>query len=135
MSRSIGRVSDNSVTIAAWRAAVRDESGRAFAELVHEDVVLEGSVFEQPITGRDAVRNAIRQSSRLYDRLEFTHHTQSADRTYFEWEGAAFGQPLWGVTAISISVDGRITRVVLSHRPLVIANKFSAALAKHLVQR
>jgi hypothetical protein len=52
----------NPVTIAAWRAPVADDSGKAFAELVHE-----GSVFDQ------AVRNAIRQSSRLYDRLEFTH--------------------------------------------------------------
>jgi hypothetical protein len=65
-------------------------------ESVDEDVILEGSVFPSPIKGREGVRNAIRQSSRLYDRLEFTHETQSSDRTYFEWEGAAFGLPVWG---------------------------------------
>ena len=136
---SIGHVNDkffdtptNHVTIAAWRAAVSDESGNAFAELVHEDVILEGSVFPSPIKGREAVRNAMRQSSRLYDRLEFTHETQSTDRTYFEWEGAVFGLPVWGVTAISLGVDGRITRVVLNHRPLDVVVQFSAALSDRL---
>ena len=33
-----------------------DDSGQAFAELVHEDVILEGSSFAQPIAGREAVR-------------------------------------------------------------------------------
>ena len=125
----------NHVTVAAWRAAVSDDSGNAFADLVDEDVILEGSVFPSPIKGREAVRNAIRQSSRLYERLEFMHETQSTDRTYFEWEGAAFGLPVWGVTAISLGVDGRISRVVLSHRPLDVVVRFSAALADRLAGR
>ena len=125
----------NHVTVGAWRAAVSDDSGNAFAELVDEDVILEGSVFPSPIKGREGVRNAIRQSSRFYDRLEFTHETQSTDRTYFEWEGAAFGLPVWGVTAISLGVDGRIRRVVLSHRPLDVVVRFSAALADRLAGR
>ena len=125
----------NHVTVAAWRTAVSDDSGNVFAELVDEDVILEGSVFPSPIKGREAVRNAIRQSSRLYDWLEFTHETQSTDRTYFEWEGAAFGLPVWGVTAISLGVDGRISRVVLSHRPLDVVVRFSAALADRLAGR
>src|SRR5258708_1037330 len=141
---SIGQVSDNRhsptaprnpVTIAAWRAAVSDDSGKAFAELVHEDVVLEGSVFASPIAGREAVRNAMRQSSRLYDRLEFTYETQSTDRTYFEWEGAALGLPVWGVTAISLGTDGLISRVVLSHRPLAVVDRFAAALSASLAPR
>jgi hypothetical protein len=125
----------NHVTIAAWRAAVSDESGKAFADLVHEDVILEGSVLPEPITGRDAVRSAIRESSRLYDRLEFTHETRSSDRTYFEWEGDALGRPVWGVTALSLGTDGRINRVVLSHRPLPVVDKFAAALANRLAHR
>jgi hypothetical protein len=72
---------------------------------VHEDVILEGSDLPDPITGRDAVRIAIRESARLYDRLEFTHETGATDRTYFEWEGAALGQPVWGVTALSLDTD------------------------------
>ena len=123
------------MTIAAWRAAVSDDSGKAFAELVHEDVVLEGSVFASPIAGREAVRNAMRQSSRLYDRLEFTYETQSTDRTYFEWEGAALGLPVWGVTAISLGTDGLISRVVLSHRPLAVVDRFAAALSASLAPR
>jgi len=144
LAPSIGQVSDkrhsptappNPVTIAAWRAAVSDDSGKAFAELVHEDVVLEGSVFASPIAGREAVRNAMRQSSRLYDRLEFTYETQSTDRTYFEWEGAALGLPVWGVTAISLGTDGLISRVVLSHRPLAVVDRFAAALSASLAPR
>jgi hypothetical protein len=125
-------VSPNPVTIAAWRAAVSDDSGKTFAELVHEDVILEGSVFANPIAGREAVRNAMQQSSRLYDRLEFTHETQSTDRTYFEWEGSALGSPVWGMTAIALEEDGRVACVVLNHRPLDLVLKFSAALAHRL---
>jgi hypothetical protein len=99
---------------------------------MHDEVRLEGSVFANPIAGREAVRNAMRQSSSIYDRLEFTHQTQSTDRTYFEWEGTALGLPLWGVTAIAVGVDGRVRRVVLSHRPLDLVLKFSAALAHRL---
>jgi hypothetical protein len=75
---------------------------------MHDEVILEGSVFANPIAGREAVRNAMRQSSSIYDRLEFTHQTQSTDRTYFLWEGTALGLPLWGVTAIAVGVDGRV---------------------------
>ena len=135
MSDEFSDSQTNAVTVAAWRAAVSDDSGNAFAELVHEDVILEGSVFPSSIKGREAVRNAIRQSSRLYDRLEFMHETQSTDRTYFEWEGAAIGLPVWGVTAISLGADGRISRVVLSHRPLDVVVRFSAALGDRLAQR
>jgi hypothetical protein len=99
---------------------------------MHDEVILEGSVFANPIARREAVRNAMRQSSSIYDRLEFTHQTQSTDRTYFEWEGTALGLPLWGVTAIAVGVDGRVRRVVLSHRPLDLVLKFSAALAYRL---
>lgn len=130
--RNSSRAQSNPVTIAAWRAAVSDDSGEAFAELVQEDVVLEGSVFAQPIAGREAVRNAMRQSSSLYDRLEFTRETQSTDRTYFEWEGTTLGLPVWGVTAISLGVNGRVARVVLSHRPLDVVLRFSAALTDRL---
>ena len=114
MGLSIGHVSDeffdghtNHVTVAAWRAAVSDDSGNTFAELVHEEVILEGSVFRSPIKGREAVRNAIRQSSRLYERLEFR----------------------------SLGADGRISRVVLSHRPLDVVVRFSAALGDRLAPR
>src|SRR5438477_691217 len=100
--------------------------------MVHEDVILEGSALADPITGRDVVRSAILESSRLYDRLEFTHETRSCDRTYLEWEGAALGQQVWGVTALSLDTDGRINRVVLSHRPLGVVDKFAAALANRL---
>ncbi len=35
-----------------------------------DEVILEGSVFANPIAGREAVRNALRQSTSIYDRLE-----------------------------------------------------------------
>jgi hypothetical protein len=99
---------------------------------MHEDVILEGSVFGSPITGSETVRNAMRQSSNLYDGFGFKHETQSADRTYFGWEEAALGMPVWGVTALTLGVVGRISRVVVSCRPLDVVNRFSAALADRL---
>ena len=54
---------------------------------MQDEVIFEGSVFASPTASREAVMNAMRQSSSICDRLEFTHQTQSTDRTYFEWEG------------------------------------------------
>ncbi len=37
MRQNIGHMSGNPVTIAVWRAAVSDDSGRPFESLVHDD--------------------------------------------------------------------------------------------------
>jgi hypothetical protein len=53
--------------MAAWKAAFADESGKRFSDLLTREAVLEGSVFAHPITGRDAVWNALRLSESIYD--------------------------------------------------------------------
>jgi hypothetical protein len=54
------------------------------------------------------------------------------DRTCFEWEGTALGSPVWPMTAIALEEDGRVRRVVRSHRPLDLVLKFSVASAHRL---
>ena len=99
---------------------------------MHDEVIFEGSVFASPTASREAVMNAMRQSSSICDRLEFTHQTQSTDRTCFEWKGTALGSPVWPMTAIALEEDGQVRRVVLSHLPLDLVLKFSAALTHRL---
>jgi hypothetical protein len=118
--------------MAAWKAAFADESGQRFSELVAREVVLEGSVFAQPIAGRDAVWNALRVSGSIYDRLEFTHEVISEDRTYLEWEASAVGVEISGVTALTTHRGGSITRIALHHRPFGAVTRFSAELAERL---
>jgi hypothetical protein len=122
----------NGADLAGWKAAFADDSGRQFGEIVASDAVLEGSVFAQPITGRDAIWSVLKLSGSLYDILEFTHEVVSADRAYLEWEARGLGLEIWGLTALTKDTQGRIIRISLHHRPLGVVTRFSAQLADRL---
>jgi hypothetical protein len=116
------------VDLESWKAAVSDASGTRFAALVAADVVLEGSVFAEPIEGRDNVFRTLRLSAGLFERLDFTHETCAPDRTYLEWRARAAGTDLSGLTALTLDKHGLVTRVALLHRPLAALKSFSAQL-------
>jgi hypothetical protein len=118
--------------LAGWKAAFADDSGRQFGDIVASDAVLEGSVFANPITGRDAIWSVLRLSGSLYERLDFTHEVVSFDRTYLEWEARALGLQIWGLTALTKDTEGRVTGIALHHRPLGVVTRFSAQLADRL---
>jgi hypothetical protein len=122
----------NGADLAGWKAAFADDSGRHFSDIVASDAVLEGSVFADPITGRDAIWSVLKLSGSLYDRLEFTHEVVWSDRTYLEWEARGLGLQIWGLTALTKDTQGRITRIALHHRPLGVVTRFSAQLADRL---
>jgi hypothetical protein len=115
--------------VAAWKAAFANESGKRFSDLVAREAVLEGSVFAHPVTGRDAVWNALRLSGSIYDRLEFTREVITEDRTYLEWEASAVDLHMSGVTALTTPRGGSITHIALHHRPLDAVTRFSAEFA------
>jgi hypothetical protein len=116
------------VDIESWKAAVNDASGARFAALAAADVVLEGSVLEAPIEGRDSVLRTLRLSAGLYERLDFTHQTRAPGRTYLEWSARAAGAELSGLTALTLDEHGLVTHVALMHRPLAAVESFSARL-------
>jgi hypothetical protein len=125
-------VPPNGADLAGWKAAFADDSGRQFGDIVASDAVLEGSVFADPITGRDAIWSVLKLSGSLYDSLEFTHEVVLPDRTYLEWEARGLGLQIWGLTALTKDTQGRITRIALHHRPLDAVTRFSAQLTERV---
>jgi hypothetical protein len=116
------------VDLESWKAAVTDPSGTRFAALSAAGIVLEGSVFAEPIGGRDNVFRTLRLSAILFERLDFTHETCAPDRTYLEWSAHAAGTELSGLTALTLDTHGVVTHVALLHRPLAAVESFSARL-------
>lgn len=118
--------------IETWRTAFSDPSGVGFNRMAAPDVALEGSIFPEPIEGRESVFRAMRLAASLYDRLDFVHEAVLPDRTYMEWEATAFGLAISGVTVLTIDSDGWLTRIALHHRPLGVVQRFSAEFWERL---
>jgi hypothetical protein len=55
-----------------WRAALGDESGATFGQVVAPHVRLEGSTFATPIDGREKVWTILRTAGGISDTLSFT---------------------------------------------------------------
>jgi hypothetical protein len=115
-----------------WSAAVSDISGNTFAASVSPDFVLEGSIFMQPITGRDSAFAALRASSGIYDSLQFTREPPGNGRLYLEWEGLALNEKLAGVTVLSLDAKGKISGAAIHCRPLGAAIAFSEEMRHRL---
>lgn len=112
--------------IQTWETAFSDSSGEAFGAMAAPTVALEGSIFPQTISGRDAVFRAMRLSASLYDKLSFVHEAVLPDRTYMEWEASAFGLAIAGATVLTIDPGGWLTKIALHHRPFAVVERFSA---------
>jgi pimeloyl-ACP methyl ester carboxylesterase len=116
-----------------WTGAFAKRSATAFADAFAEDVVLEASVLFQPVGGRENVKRVMEAASKIYESLEFTEQSAAGLRQYLEWKASAFGGvSIDGVTVITRSEDGSISRVAIHHRPLGAALQFSAAIGDRL---
>jgi hypothetical protein len=115
-----------------WSAAVSDVSGNTFAASVSPDFVREGSIFMQPITGRDSAFAALHASSGIYDSLQFTRELPGDGRLYLEWEGLALNEKLAGVTVLSLDANGKISGTAIHCRPLGAAIAFSKEMQDRL---
>jgi hypothetical protein len=123
------------VSLSSWTEAFADSSGARFGDLVTSAVVLEGSVFVEPIVGRTAVWRTLRHSASIYDQLKFTLETASDRRVYLEWEGEAGGLPLAGLTALTLDDEGRVLKVAIHHRPLAAVKRFASRLSDSTEQK
>lgn len=115
-----------------WAESFSDSTGARFAAIVAPDASLEGSIFAQPIEGRDEVWTALRASAGIYDAITFTAETSSAERTCLEWTAQALGLELAGVTMLTLDDGGLVTNVALHHRPLGAVLAFSRELRNRL---
>jgi hypothetical protein len=117
----------------AWREAFASRSAKEFAETFADDVVLEASVLNRPIEGRDRVAQVMGAASGIYESLVFTHEASNGPRTYVEWEATAFGgSALEGVTILTRNDAGRIVSARIHHRPLGGVLRFSVELRERL---
>lgn len=119
-----------------WTAAFAQKSTDAFGQAFTEGVVLEASVLNRPVTGREQVSQVMAAASGMYESLAFTQESSQGRRTYLEWEVTAFGgTQMQGVTILTKDEQERIVRVAIHHRPLGPALRFSAALRRRLAGR
>ena len=117
----------------AWRKAFASKSEKDFEEAFADDVVLEASVLNRSIEGRDLVKQVMATASGIYDSLVFTHEASDGPRTYVEWEATAFGGlTMEGVTILTRNASGQIASARIHHRPLDAALRFSAELRERL---
>src|SRR5437764_815699 len=118
-----------------WTNAFASKSADAFGKAFADDVVLEASVLNRPVEGRDQVMRVMGTASGIYESLVFTQEASAGPRTYLEWEATAFGgMVLRGVTVLTKDADGRIVRAAIHHRPLGAALRFSAELGERLTE-
>jgi pimeloyl-ACP methyl ester carboxylesterase len=116
-----------------WTQAFADRSPTAFAQALAPEVTLEASVLVRPVVGRERVKTVLGEASKIYESLTFTHQAVEGERTYLEWEAAAFGgQTLRGVTVLTRDPAGAVVGIAIHHRPLRAALRFSSALRDRL---
>jgi hypothetical protein len=115
-----------------WKAALSDQSGAAYGELVTPQVRLEGSIFATPITGRENVWTSLRTAAGITDALGFTHESTTSDRSYLEWELEALAQRFEGVTVLTFDSSGLVANIALHHRPLGGVLAFSGEMGRRL---
>jgi hypothetical protein len=116
-----------------WRAFVRKNGTPEFTAAFSPAVVLETSVMNAPCVGVDLVSVFFAATTKMYDRLDFTHETTVDSRkTIFEWQGQAFGGDIAGTTIVTRNDADLIESIRGYHRPYRAVIEFSAELAKRL---
>lgn len=116
-----------------WTQAMRQDSGSAIADSLAENVVLEATALQLPVSGKTNVKQVLEAASKIYETLEFTEQAGSGSRQYIEWRARAFGgQELRGVTVVTRDNEGAIARLAIHHRPMFGALEFSVTLADRL---
>jgi hypothetical protein len=115
------------------QALVRKNGTQEFAAAFAPGAVLDASVLCGPCRGVDAIAAFFGAITRgMYESLTFTSETVDGAKTFLEWEGKAFGQDVGGATILTRNDAGLIQSIRLYHRPLHMAQLFSAELARRL---
>jgi hypothetical protein len=118
-----------------WGAIIGRKSAEHFAQAFVAQPVLEALVLPSPRAGIAAMRDYFDASRALFEQIAFVREARGPDRVFLEWEGRFAGEPIEGVTILSMAGDGRIARVRIHHYPQNRADAFARALAdkeKHL---
>jgi hypothetical protein len=116
-----------------YRQAWRDKTPAAFADALADDVVLEASLLNLPLKGRDDVSRGLAAASKLYENVNFTNQAIAGSRQYLEWKVKTFGgDELLGVTILTRDDTGIIRHIAIHHRPLQALMRLSAKIGENL---
>jgi pimeloyl-ACP methyl ester carboxylesterase len=85
-----------------WKRAFAQRSAAAFADAFADDIVLEATTLNKPVSGRENVKQVMEAAKKIYESLVFTDQAADGRRQYVEWKARAFGGvELDGVTVIA----------------------------------
>lgn len=116
-----------------WRSAFANKSAAQFDDAFADDVVLEASVLNFPVAGRENVKTVLAAASKLYEKLDFTNRAAEGSRQYLEWTAQAFdGVQFGGITILTRDDAGAIKHIAIHHRPLQALLQFSSRLGEAL---
>lgn len=100
----------------AWLEIVRRSTPKAFALAFTENPMLEATCVQTPVLGISRIFDFFQATRTMYERIEFVHQSQSADRIYLEWQGLYQAKAISGATILSLN-RSVIEHIRLYHYP------------------
>jgi len=100
-----------------WRAFVRKNGTPEFAAGFIADVSLDTAVMNGSLRGVDLVGAFFAATTKMYDRLEFTHETVAGGRPISNGRVRLSAPTSRGTTIVTRNEDGLIESIRLYHRP------------------
>jgi hypothetical protein len=116
----------------AWMSIISRPSEEDFANAFTAQATLEASVLAEPLTGPSAIRRFFAATRGMYDRIAFIGETKTDRATYLEWAGQFHGNPVAGMTVLTLNERGLIEAVRLYHRPYHQVIAFAGELTSRL---
>jgi hypothetical protein len=118
--------------LARWRAVLADVSGRGFDDVAAARIQLEGSVLASPIVGIDMVWRTLLVLESLHQEVHYVEELLGESSVHLAWEGRALGVTAKGTTTLGLDGQGRVSRVILHHRPFGAVLLLSTSLSDRL---
>ena len=120
------------VDLAGWRAVLADVSGRGFDDVAAVSVQLEGSVLASPILGPDVVWRTLLVLESLHEERRYVEEIRGDGSVHLKWEGRALGVTAKGTTSLRVDGHGRVTQIILHHRPFGAVLLLATAVADRM---
>lgn len=97
-----------------------------------EDVTMEASVMTGIATGADAVREILGFARTLYDYQEFNVIGRYGEGDFVEdYVAMVHGEPIGSVVVVRYDEAGKVSNIVINHRPLSSVLLWSHLMAEH----
>lgn len=108
----------NKVPPGAFAQAVRARDLSAVGDLFAEDVELHTPTHPEPVVGRDSVASLFEVLAQLFEDIEILEELSTDDHFVLYFQTRVGGELLQIVDLLSLDDQGRITKFVVTARPL-----------------